>query len=335
MSADDPAAAGAAIAEGHRRGHATTSPWCWAPAGAPPPTSSATPDHELAMADLPGFRPPAVAGHGGTVRSVPVGERRVLVLLGRTHLYEGHGVGPVAHGVRTAAAAGCRTVVLTNAAGGIREGMHVGEPGADLRPPQPDRPLAARRPALHRPHRPLLARGCARCAREIDPTLTEGVYAGLPGPHFETPAEIRMLRGLGADLVGMSTVLEAIAARAEGVEVFGLSLVTNLAAGMTGEPLDHHEVLAAGAAVGGADGGAAARPDRRGCEPASRPARRGDALDRRRPRPGDAAPSCSRCWRPRWSARPARPTISPTACRARCGSAPPGCAGRCGPGRPG
>ncbi|HXV92619.1 MAG TPA: purine-nucleoside phosphorylase, partial [Pseudonocardia sp.] len=85
-------------------------------------------------------------------------------------------------------------------------------------------------------------------AHEIDPSLSEGVYAGLPGPHFETPAEIRMLRGLGADLVGMSTVLEAIAARAEGMEVFGLSLVTNLAAGVTGRPLDHEEVLAAGRA---------------------------------------------------------------------------------------
>src|SRR6476659_2609097 len=86
------------------------------------------PDHEFAMVELPGFVPPTVEGHGGTIRSVRVGERRVLVLLGRTHLYEGHGVGPVAHGVRTIAAAGCATVVLTNAAGGIREGMSVGEP---------------------------------------------------------------------------------------------------------------------------------------------------------------------------------------------------------------
>ena len=203
------------------------------------------------MADLPGFRPPTVEGHGGTVRSVRVGERRVLVLLGRTHLYEGHGVGPVAHGVRTAAAAGCRTVVLTNAAGGIRPGMSVGEPvliadhlnlTADL--PAASAPRFVDLTDLYSPA--LRAR-----AREIDPTLTEGVYAGLPGPHFETPAEIRMLRGLGADLVGMSTVLEAIAARAEGLEVFGLSLVTNLAAGITGAPLDHHEVLAAGAASAG------------------------------------------------------------------------------------
>jgi purine-nucleoside phosphorylase len=204
--------------------------------------------HELAMADLPGFVAPTVAGHGGTVRSVPVGDRRALVLLGRTHLYEGHGVAAVVHGVRTAAAAGCRTVVLTNAAGGIREGMSVGEPVlvADHLNLTGTSPLLGPRftdlTDLYSPR--LRAR-----ARAVDPSLTEGVYAGLPGPHFETPAEIRMLRGLGADLVGMSTVREAIAARAEGVEVFALSLVTNLAAGMTGVPLDHQEVLAAGAAA--------------------------------------------------------------------------------------
>jgi purine-nucleoside phosphorylase len=181
---------------------------------------------------------------------VPVGDRRVLVLLGRTHLYEGHGVEPVVHGVRTAAAAGCRTVVLTNAAGGIREGMQVGDPVliSDHLNLTSLSPLAGPRftdlTDLYSPRLRALA-------REIDPELTEGVYVGLPGPHFETPAEIRMFRLLGADLVGMSTVLEAIAARAEGVEVFGLSLVTNLAAGMTGEPLDHHEVLAAGAAAAG------------------------------------------------------------------------------------
>jgi purine-nucleoside phosphorylase len=86
-------------------------------------------------------------------------------------------------------------------------------------------------------------------ARQLDPEFTEGVYAALPGPHYETPAEIRMLRGLGADLVGMSTALEAIAAKAAGLEVFGLSMVTNAAAGITGEPLDNAEVLAAGRAA--------------------------------------------------------------------------------------
>jgi purine-nucleoside phosphorylase len=204
--------------------------------------------HELAMGELPGFVRPAVAGHGGTLRSVPVGERQVLVLLGRTHLYEGHSVDAVAHGVRTAAAAGCRAVVLTNAAGGIREGMSVGEPvlvadHLNLTGVSPLRgPRFVDLTDLYSPRLRALA-------REIEPALSEGVYAGLAGPHFETPAEIRMLRGLGADLVGMSTVLEAIAARAEGVEVFALSLVTNLAAGLTGAPLDHQEVLDAGAAA--------------------------------------------------------------------------------------
>jgi len=207
-------------------------------------------EHEIAMADLPGFRPPTVEGHGGTIRSVRVGGRRVLVLLGRTHLYEGHGVEPVAHGMRTAAAAGCRTVVLTNAAGGIRQGMSVGEPVliADHLNLTATSPLVG---AGFVDLTDLYSPALRARARQIDPTLTEGVYAGLPGPHFETPAEIRMLRGVGADLVGMSTVLEAIAARAAGLEVFGLSLVTNLAAGITGEPLDHQEVLAAGAASAG------------------------------------------------------------------------------------
>jgi purine-nucleoside phosphorylase len=203
---------------------------------------------EVPMADLPGFLAPAVAGHGGTVRSVQLGDRRALVLLGRTHKYEGHGVERVVHGVHTAAAAGCRTILLTNAAGGLREGMTVGQPvliSDHLN-------LTATSPLVGARFVDLTDLYSARLraiARDIDPSLEEGVYAGLPGPHFETPAEIRMLRTLGADLVGMSTVLEAIAARALGVEVFGLSLVTNLAAGMTDEPLNHEEVLAAGRAA--------------------------------------------------------------------------------------
>ncbi|GAA0920348.1 purine-nucleoside phosphorylase [Pseudonocardia zijingensis] len=247
--ADDPAAAAAAIAkatgvDSHDVAVVLGSGW------RPAADVIGEPEHEIAMADLPGFRPPGVAGHSGTVRSVAVGDHRALVLLGRTHLYEGHGVGPVVHGVRTAAAAGCRTVVLTNAAGGIREGMRVGDPvlisdHLNLTSLSPlSGPAFTDLTDLYSPRLRALA-------REIDPELTEGVYVGLPGPHFETPAEIRMFRMLGADLVGMSTVLEAIAARAEGVEVFGLSLVTNLAAGITGEPLDHHEVLAAGAAAAG------------------------------------------------------------------------------------
>jgi purine-nucleoside phosphorylase len=204
-------------------------------------------DVEGSVSDLPGFLPPAVAGHAGRYRSLDLDGRRVLVLLGRTHLYEGRGTDAVVHGVRTAAAAGCRAVVLTNAAGSLREGLRVGDPvlvSDHLN-------LTARSPLAGPRFVDLTDLYSARLralARMADPGLSEGVYAALPGPHYETPAEIRMLRVLGADLVGMSTALEAIAARAEGLEVLAVSLVTNLAAGITGEPLDHGEVLAAGAA---------------------------------------------------------------------------------------
>ncbi|MFD9894582.1 purine-nucleoside phosphorylase [Amycolatopsis sp. NPDC059027] len=207
-----------------------------------------TPEAEIPLGELAGFVQPSAVGHGGTVRSVRVGDKRALILLGRTHFYEGKGIDPVVHNVRTAAAAGARTVLLTNAAGGLREGMRVGQPvliSDHLN-------LTARSPIVGANFVDLTDLYSARLrgvAQEIDPSLEEGVYAGLTGPHFETPAEIRMLRTLGADLVGMSTVLEAIAARAAGLEVFGLSLVTNLAAGMTGEPLNHEEVLEAGRAA--------------------------------------------------------------------------------------
>jgi purine-nucleoside phosphorylase len=204
-------------------------------------------DSEIAVTSLPGFPPPAVAGHAGRVRSVAVGDARALVFLGRTHLYEGKGTDAVVHGVRTALAAGCRLVVLTNAAGGIRDGLQVGQPvliSDHLN-------LTARSPisgATFVDLTDLYTLRLRELARRIEPSLEEGVYACLPGPHYETPAEIRMLRTCGADLVGMSTVLEAIAAREGGAEVLGMSLVTNIAAGITGEPLDHEEVLAAGRA---------------------------------------------------------------------------------------
>lgn len=205
------------------------------------------PAAELGLEELTGFVTPGVAGHAGTIRSLRIGGNRALIMLGRTHLYEGAGVEPVVHGVRTIAATGARTVLLTNAAGGLNSDYQVGEPvliSDHLN-------LTARSP-LHGARfldlTDLYSPRLRQRARDIDPTLTEGVYAGLGGPQFETPAEIRMLRGMGADLVGMSTVLEAIAARAAGLEVFGLSLVTNLAAGITGEPLDHKEVLEAGKA---------------------------------------------------------------------------------------
>jgi purine-nucleoside phosphorylase len=204
------------------------------------------PTVEIPVTELPGFTAPQVTGHAGTVRSVQLGERRILVLLGRTHGYEGHGVAQVVHGVRTACAAGARVVVLTNAAGGIAEGLEVGQPVliSDHLNLTANSPLAGPRFVdLTGTYSPRLR----ELAREIDPSLAEGIYAGVPGPHFETPAEIRMMRTLGADLVGMSTVLEAIAARAEGAEVLGVSLVTNLAAGLTGGPLDPHHMVATAA----------------------------------------------------------------------------------------
>lgn len=204
-------------------------------------------EHDVAVTELPGFLPPAVAGHAGRIRSLQVGNQRVMVVLGRTHLYEGKGVDAVVHGVRVAAAAGCRTIVLTNAAGGVREGLSVGQPvlvSDHLN-------LTGRSPLVGGRFVDLVDLYSARLralVQRVEPDLVEGVYAALPGPHYETPAEIRMLRLMGADLVGMSTALEAIAARAEGLEVLAISLVTNLAAGMTGEKLDHAEVLEAGKA---------------------------------------------------------------------------------------
>lgn len=201
-------------------------------------------EREFLATELPGFQRQAASGHSGTIRAVRADSRAVLAFIGRTHLYEGHGVDAVAHAVRTAVAAGCRIVVLTNAAGAVRESYLVGEP------------------VLVRDHINLTAQSPIRgprfvdltdlysarlrdVCREIDPSLADGVYVGLPGPHYETPAEIRMLRSLGGDLVGMSTVLEAIAAREAGAEVLGISLVTNLAAGL-GESLDHEDVLQTG-----------------------------------------------------------------------------------------
>ena len=204
-------------------------------------------DAEIAVTDLPGFLAPAVEGHAGRIRSLRVGGKRVLAFLGRTHLYEGRGVEAVAHGVRVAAAAGCHTIVLTNACGGLRPGLAVGDPvlirdhlNLTWRTPL----VGARFVDLT----DLYSERLRTLVRAIDPSIAEGVYAMFPGPQYETPAEVRMAGLLGADLVGMSTVLEAIAARAEGCEVLGISLVTNLAAGL-GEPLDHEEVLAAGLAA--------------------------------------------------------------------------------------
>ncbi|MEV5413937.1 purine-nucleoside phosphorylase [Thermopolyspora sp. NPDC052614] len=205
---------------------------------------------DLAVTELPHFAPPAVAGHAGRARVVRTASgRHALILLGRTHLYEGRGVEPVVHGVRTALAAGAGVIVLTNAAGGLRpETQRVGEPALI----SDHINLTGANPVTGPTFIDLTEVYSARLrelAREADPSLAEGVYVALPGPTYETPAEIQMLRTLGGDMVGMSTVLEAIAAREGGAEVLGISLVTNPGAGLVGEPLNHEEVLAVGRAT--------------------------------------------------------------------------------------
>lgn len=208
---------------------------------------------EISMTDLPGFPAPSVAGHRGVVRSVPVGSSSALVLVGRTHLYEGHGPETVAHGVRAAVLAGCRTIVLTNAAGGVDPTFDVGTPVliSDHINLSGQNPLVGPAPPDDWGPRfvdvsDVYSQRLRALAREVDPSLREGVYAMFLGPSYETKAEVRMARTMGADLVGMSTALEAIAARQLDAEVLGLSLVTNPAAGVVAKPIDHHEVLAAG-----------------------------------------------------------------------------------------
>ncbi|MCX5212534.1 purine-nucleoside phosphorylase [Kitasatospora sp. NBC_00240] len=206
---------------------------------------------EFAVTELPGFPAPAVAGHSGKIRSVripgPDGERRALIFLGRNHYYEGHGVATVVHGVRTAAAAGCGTIVLTNGCGGLRQGWVPGQPVliSDHINLTADSPIVG---ANFVDLTDLYSKRLRELCREVDPSLDEAVYVQFRGPHYETPAEVHMARVIGGELVGMSTTLEAIAAREAGAEVLGISLVTNLAAGITGEPLNHAEVLEAGKA---------------------------------------------------------------------------------------
>lgn len=211
--------------------------------------------HEIALSDLVGFPLPTVAGHAGKLRSLDVNDRSVLVFLGRSHLYEGHSPAAVVHAVRSAVLVGCRVVILTNAAGGLRADMSVGDPvlirdhlnlmgKSPLQGEAPPEGYGARFVDLT----DLYSKRLRELTHEKDPSLSEGVYAALPGPHYETPAEIAMLSQLGADLVGMSTVMEAIAARHLGAEVLAISLVTNLAAGLGHEGINHEDVIAAGQA---------------------------------------------------------------------------------------
>lgn len=200
----------------------------------------------LAATDVTGFSRPALAGHVGSLRSIltPAGTR-VLVIGARTHYYEGHGVRRVVHSVRTAAATGAKTMVLTNGAGGIKGSWTPGQPVliSDHINLTGDSPLEG---ATFVDLTDLYSARLRGIAHSIDPSLDEGVYCQFRGPQYETPAEVRMAKTIGGDIVGMSTALEAIAARQAGMEVLGFSLITNLAAGISPTPLSHAEVIEAG-----------------------------------------------------------------------------------------
>ena len=209
---------------------------------------------EIATTELPAFHAAGVAGHSGKIRSIRAGDKQLLVFLSRTHFYEGRGVAAVVHPVRTAAAAGCHTIVLTNGCGGLDETWSPGTPVliADHINLTATSPIEG---AHFVDLTDLYSARLRALCREIDPSLDEGIYVQFPGPHYETPAEIAMVRAIGGTLVGMSTTLEAIAAREAGMEVLGVSLVTNLAAGISGEPLHHGEVLEAGRSAAARMGG--------------------------------------------------------------------------------
>ena len=201
---------------------------------------------EIPATEIVGFSKPAVEGHVGTLRSVRLGDgSHALVIGARTHYYENHGVRRVVHSVRTAAAAGATTMILTNGAGGVKEHWEPGTPVliSDHLNLTAMSPLeGATFIDLTDVYTPALR----DLARSVKPELDEGVYVQFRGPHYETPAEVQMAKTMGGHLVGMSTALEAIAAREAGMDVLGFSLVTNLAAGISPQPLSHQEVIDAG-----------------------------------------------------------------------------------------
>lgn len=213
-------------------------------------------------ATLPGFPETTVVGHPGRVVAGRIGERKVLFLCGRVHGYEGYEASEVGFGVRVVAALGVRTLVVTNASGGIDPAMRPGEIVAisdhlnltgvsPLTGPNDER-LGPRFVDMSAAYSPVLRALAATAApAALGHPLREAVYAGMAGPSYETPAEVRMLRTLGAGLVGMSTVHEVITARHAGLTVLGLSIVANLAAGVIDQPLRHDDVTRAANAAAG------------------------------------------------------------------------------------
>ena len=205
---------------------------------------------EITLGAVPGFSAPVVRGHGGVLKLVrTAGGRSAAVLTGRTHYYEGRGVTPVVHGVRTIAAWGATTLVLTNGSGGLNPTWAPG-PVALLRDHINLTGATPLKGAAFIDMTEAYSGRLRDLARTVDPTLPEGVYVQFRGPQYEPPAEVRMAALLGGDMVGMSTALETIAAREAGLDVLGLSLVTNAAAGLAEAGLDHAEVLQAGRDAG-------------------------------------------------------------------------------------
>jgi purine-nucleoside phosphorylase len=214
---------------------------------------------ETAYSEIAEWPPSTAAGHAGKLVTGRIGATEVIVLSGRAHLYEGYTAAQVIFGIRELGRRGVGSLVLTNAAGGINLNFHPGDLvlisdhinllGAN--------PLTGRNDESLGPRFPDMSEAYSREYREIAKqegeklglALQEGVYAAMPGPSYETPAEIRFLRTIGADLVGMSTAPEAIAAAHLGMKVLAISCVTNMAAGITPEKLIHQEVLEAGARV--------------------------------------------------------------------------------------
>jgi purine-nucleoside phosphorylase len=202
--------------------------------------------------DIPGFAEPSVPGHAGALIHGTLGGREVLALAGRFHMYEGHPAEQAAFPVRVVHALGARTLLLSNAAGGIRRTFVPGQLMviADhlnlmFRNPLLGRvqPGDERFPDMSDPYDPALRSLLHRVARSLGIRLEEGVYAGLLGPTYETPAEVRMLERMGADAVGMSTVPEVIVARAMGMRCAAVSCITNPAAGLALAPIDHADVI--------------------------------------------------------------------------------------------
>ncbi len=210
-------------------------------------------------ADIPGWPTTTVVGHAGRLVLGTVRGRHVAVLAGRAHFYEGHPMSTVVFPTRVAARLGARILILTNAAGGINTSFtqgvlmviddHLNLMGTNPLVGPNDERFGPRFPDMTQLYSPRLRTLADQAARRVGLALAHGVYAGLHGPSFETPAEIRHLRAIGADAVGMSTVPEAIVARHMGLEVLGLSCITNMAAGVTDAPLDHSEVLETGQRV--------------------------------------------------------------------------------------